>query len=229
MCGSRRRKAIRVCAAAGILLQIGAIAATRSRVFLIALPASAIVFILLRAPLARWIAAAAATVAVLVFFSPARPLGVTIQGRLYPVRVTADYWRQIPLTGYGPGAFAPKFAEWQVSWLPRHGREDSARFAGIFDHAHNDYIEFWIEYGPVGFLAIWAMCGRLAYGAWSRRKVGAPAWSADVCAGLAVLMAVATVDFPFHRPAEWALFWLLLGMITAGNSFSKGDVECISN
>jgi hypothetical protein len=31
-------------------------------------------------------------------------------------------------------------------------------------------------------------------------------------AGAAALAAMACVDFPFHRPAEWALLWLLLGM-----------------
>jgi O-antigen ligase len=185
-------------------LQAGAIFATGSRVFLLALPAAALAL-----PRRKWALAALPVAAALVWLSPARPLDVTVEGRLYIARVTAAHLAEIPLTGYGPGSFRLKFAEWQVQWFKERGPEDSTRrFAGPVDHAHNDYLEFWVEYGPAGLGAFLFLAGWLLWTALSRDPAA--------LAGLTALAAVATVDFPFHRPAGWALFWLLIGLTRLG-------------
>ena len=189
---------------AAMALQLAAILATGSRVFLLALPAAAVVLALRRARGAKWWWLAGLPVAAaLLWLSPARPLAETVQGRLYLARVAASHWREIPPFGYGPGSFEAQFARWQVEWIREHGR---ARFAGDVDHAHNDYLEILVEYGPIGLCAFLGLWGWLMAKGWALES-SRGAWG-----GVAVLLAIACVDFPFHRPAEWALYWLLLGM-----------------
>ncbi len=188
-------------------LQLAAIVATGSRVALVALPVAAVTMLAWAGrPDRRWCLAALAAVAlalVLIGMSPARPLGTTVRGRLYLVRVTASHLLEVPAAGYGPGAFEAKFAGWQDEWLRGHAAD--ARFAGVVDHAHNDYLEFWVEYGPLGFCVFLFLCARLLVHAWHHDNPAAPG-------ALAALLAIACVDFPFHRPAEWALFAVLAGL-----------------
>lgn len=198
--GWRRLRALAL-----LLLQLLAILATGSRVLLLALVATLAVLALARPRSRVWWVAALPVAALVVWLSPARPLGVTVQGRYYLVRVTGAHLAGVPVTGYGPGSFAGKFAGWQVQWFRQH-RTGPPQFAGRVDHAHNDYLEFWVEYGPVGFFAFLILAGWLIVHAWPP----APRIRVVALAGAASLLVIALVDFPFHRPAEWALAWLLL-------------------
>ena len=189
---------------AAMVLQLAAILATGSRVFLLALPAAAVVLALRHPRGAKvWWLAGLPVAAALLWLSPARPLPETVQGRLYLARVAASHWREIPPFGHGAGSFEAQFARWQAEWIRDGG---SARFAGDVDHAHNDYLELLVEYGPIGLCAILGLWAWLVAKGWTLES-SRGAWG-----GVAVLLAIACVDFPFHRPAEWALFWLLLGM-----------------
>jgi putative inorganic carbon (HCO3(-)) transporter len=194
---------------AALALQLAAILATGSRVFLLALPVAAVVLAVRGMRVRAWWLAAVPIAATVLWLSPARPLGVTIEGRLYYARIVASHWRNIPLLGYGPGSFPIEFAQWQIVWLLEGGRASpAARFAGELDHAHNDYLETWVEYGPVGLCAFATLLIWLVVKAWRPRTDPTGVW-----AGAASLLAIATVDFPFHRPAEWALFWVFLGIV----------------
>jgi putative inorganic carbon (hco3(-)) transporter len=192
---------------AGLALQAAAIFATGSRVLLLALPAALAVMTARSRRIGVWWLAAAPVLAALLIASPARPLGVTVEGRLHLARIAAAHWREIPAFGFGPGAFELEFAGWQEQWIRASG---SRRFAGPVDHAHNDVLEFLVEYGPAGvgvclLTGVW-----FAARAWRKRprSAAAGAWG-----GLASLAAIALVDFPLHRPAEWALFCLFLLML----------------
>jgi O-antigen ligase len=206
-----------VLAAAASVLQVAAILATGSRVVLLSLPVVLAVMVLARVRPRTWWLAALPIAASVLWLSPARPLGDTIEGRYYLARVTAAHLAEVPIAGKGPGAFVAAFAGWQVQWLRQHGTEPAARrFAGPIDHAHNDYLEFWVEYGPVGFVSFLVLSGWLVKRSWPPR-----AWTQVVAlAGAASLSVTALVDFPFHRPAEWALGWMLLAV--AGSAAVPG-------
>lgn len=180
--------------------QIAAILCTGSRVLLVALPAALAAFALASRRFEKWWVVAVPLMCAVVWLSPARSLGTTVKGRLHLAAVTSAHLAEVPVTGYGPGAFEARFAAWQPAWLRDHPLD--RRFQGPVDHAHNDYLEFWIEYGPLGLGAFFVLCGSLFWRL-SRRRAGA------VAAALAALLAIALVDFPFHRPAEWALFVVL--------------------
>ncbi|MCL4402692.1 MAG: hypothetical protein M1436_08535, partial [Acidobacteria bacterium] len=77
------------------------------------------------------------------------------------------------------------------------------------DHAHNDFLEFWVDLGLIGLVALGILVGWILCRAWRGGGDDGGAWG-----GVAALLAIACVDFPFHRPAEWGLFWLLLGMLS---------------
>jgi O-antigen ligase len=161
----------------------------------------------------KWWLAAVALAALVLWLSPGRSLQTTVEGRLYLARIAAGHWREIPIAGYGPGSFEFPFAAWQTDWLRAQGSPPSAaKFAGLVDHAHNDYLEFLIEYGPAGLCAFLGLSGWLIGTAWTAREKGESSSGAPAWAGVAGLLAIACVDFPFHRPAEWCLYWLLLAI-----------------
>jgi hypothetical protein len=187
-----------------LVLQLAAIFCTGSRVFLLALPAAVLVSGLRTRRLEAWWLLAVPVICALLWFSPARPVGATVQGRLHLARVTAAHLGEVPVAGYGPGSFEPRFAQWQVAWLRDH-RED-ARFSGPVDHAHNDYLEFWVEYGPLGLGAFLVLGGWLLARAWRSHVSG------GALPALAALLVIACVDFPLHRPAESALFAILASL-----------------
>ncbi len=217
MCAGIRRSEFWRPAFAGwgvVALHLGAMLATGSRVFLLAIPVAITAMAVPRgAKLSRWWLAAAGVVLVAaVWCSPGRPLGVVFDGRLYLARVAWSGWRNIPVVGHGPGSFELQFAKQQTAWLRAHPGEGAA-FAGAVDHAHNDYLEMLIELGPLGLGAFLALAGALA---WRARHAPDDAVVLGAWGGVAALAAVALVDFPFHRPAEWGLLLTLLG--AAGQS-----------
>jgi putative inorganic carbon (hco3(-)) transporter len=194
------RGTLRVCA----ILQLAAIFATGSRAAILALPLGALaIWLVSGRPMHRGTAyAALATLtlsAAIANFAPARSLRETVEGRIYLARISARHVLDVPVAGFGPGSFEGKFAVWQASTTP-------SRFAALVDHAHNDYLEFWTEYGPVGLAAFLTISLWLA-----RASRSASHWGVLVC-----LSAIALVDFPFHRPAEWALYWIMLGSLSNG-------------
>jgi O-antigen ligase len=167
-------------------LQVAAIAATGSRAALFGLGVAAAVLAAGRMREWRRAALALPVVVAALWLAPVRPVGETVRGRWDLARTAAARWRDVPLTGVGPGSFEKSWARWRPDPL---------------DHAHNDYVEIWVEYGAVGAVAFGLLLAALARGRVS-----------TALAGAAALAAMACVDFPFHRPAEWALLWLLLGM-----------------
>jgi putative inorganic carbon (hco3(-)) transporter len=206
---SRRRRAAWLLPA----LQAAAVLATGSRAAALALAAMAAVYAFARWRASAWWLAVVPLAAAVLWLSPARPLRTTIAGRLYLARIAASHWRDVPLAGYGPGSLQFPFARWQAAWLQARTMDGTVpRFAGEVDHVHNDYLEFFVEYGPIGLCAFLGLSAWLVGTAWRARRecVLTAAW-----AGAGALAMIACVDFPFHRPAEWCLYWLLLGIVGA--------------
>jgi hypothetical protein len=212
---SGRSRALRWAAS---VLQAAAVLATGSRVAALIIPLEAAVLALCFKRMRHAWLLSLPIAGALLCLAPARPLMTTIQGRLYLARVTAGHW-QTPLTGYGPGAFEGRFAIWQAQWLDAHPRQpDAARFAGAVDHAHNDYLEFLVDYGPVGLGVFLGLAGWVLARAWRGRAAPGLTVRTSSAIGVASLLAIAAVDFPFHRPAEWSLFWLLSGILAASRN-----------
>ena len=193
------------------LMQAGAIAATGSRAPILGLVAVSI-WILFRKALfrMRFVITGLAICALVILFSPARPLEKTIAGRFYIWEIVRAHVPEIPLAGYGPGAFQLRFAEWETNHLQTNPGNPDRSFAGLQDHAHNDYLEFLVDYGFVGLFAFLPVIGLspLLF-----RRGSRPLLENGISASIIALLAVAMVDFPLHRPTELYLFWTQLALL----------------
>jgi putative inorganic carbon (hco3(-)) transporter len=202
---------LRVFQIAAALFQLGAIFAAGSRAPILGFVAAGAWLLFSRSPLKlRWIFPLLGICALLILFSPARPLGKTLSGRIYIWRIALGRITQIPLTGFGPGAFSMQFAQWETDHIGESPKGPDAAFFGFQDHAHNDYIEFLVDYGIAGLCAFCIAIGLTAplliRRSLSRLEQG-------IGASLIILLAVAVVDFPLHRPAELYLFWTQLALL----------------
>ncbi len=206
-----------------MLLQLLAILATGSRVPLIAVAVLLVVWGSFRMKRElRWIVMVLLPLAVLLLWiSPARPLGKTLAGRWFIADIILSRSGEIPVFGFGPGSFPSKYAEWQTSRLKALPKGDPALiFSGPLDHAHNDYLEFLVEYGYAGLLAFGVMVCIFLWKFISRQFRSSPKSIILLIqiSSLCILLTIALVDFPFHRPAEWGLFWIMMGLELAEQS-----------
>ncbi len=114
------------------------------------------------------------------------------------------------LWGFGPGTFQAVF--------PQYTAGTSNSIAGVWKHAHCDYLEFWIEWGCVGALCWLSLLLRGVLGMFplNAHPVLIPAngrnYREKAC-GLAALGALglhAIADFPLQNPSVLlvSLFWL---------------------
>lgn len=217
----RQKLAVRWAMFATMLLWLAALAATGSRGGALGLLTGTVVLFALQLRRFRWqypLMAAAASV-LLVAISVARPLPETVEGRLFVWRVSLPRLEEVGWNGFGPGAFEEVFSRWQASYLANPAHLENSRFASRFDHAHNDGLEFLVEYGWAG-LAMLAVCAALYARKALRARRSLPL-SGAAFAGVLALAAVATVDFPMHRPAELFLLATLMALSLNGNTQTK--------
>ncbi len=193
------------------LIQLCAIIATGSRAPVLGFAAAGAWLLACRVkhPL-RWAVSIPALCTLLIILSPARPLGRTIAGRIYIWRIAFTHAAQIPPAGYGPGAFALRFAQWETDYLRTNPKNPELSFSGFQDHAHNDYVEFLVDYGIVGLCAFVAAVALTAPLFHCRAR---PLLEQGVGASVLSILAIAMVDFPLHRPAELYLFWTQLAIM----------------
>jgi O-antigen ligase len=159
-----------------------------------------------------WVCGLAAfcIVAVAATISPARSLKTTLAGRSYIWKVSAPHLGEHFLLGLGPGGFAASFPAWEAEYWRDMPDEHNRQFAGVEDHAHNDYLEIFADYGAaglVGFLGVLAVFLRIAA---DRKKPERAPLLTGASAGVVALAAVALVDFPLMRPTEVFLLWSLM-------------------
>ncbi|GGP90068.1 O-antigen ligase family protein [Shewanella ulleungensis] len=106
-------------------------------------------------------------------------------------------------TGTGGGSFYTVFPQYQPQF-----------YSGFYDHAHNDYIQFTVEYGVVvtGLLGLWVLyCLWLACRTMYLRNNKLYKGIAFGCAMAIVHMLIhCTVDFNLQSPANTLLFLTIL-------------------
>jgi len=124
-----------------------------------------------------------------------------------------DFW----LTGSGLGTFIDMF----------HLYSPAAVQQAIYDHAHNDYLEFMLETGAIGIALLLSFAGLLLYPfakADFRGKRGMIRIA--VISSIFSMMIHSIFDFNLHILSNLLLFALVLGMlssltITSGEKYHK--------
>ena len=112
---------------------------------------------------------------------------------------------QYGIVGTGGGTFYTVYPQVQ-----------SESIQHFYDHAHNEYLQFAIEFGIVG-AAILAMlvflCAKSAFSAMRHRRHPLPRGTAFTAVMAVIGMALhSTVDFPLQAPANTAIFIVLLAL-----------------
>jgi len=150
---------------------------------------------------------------VMVLFMQSRSLTTTMAGRFYIWKVSASHLLERPLSGHGPGAFEPKFIEWETQyWRDGKGVAEEKEFAGIQKHAHNDYLETIVESGFPGFIGFISLL--LTFFLFTfRQAANGGELVAGASAGMMALASIAMIDFPFHRPAALFFAWTLIAIV----------------
>ena len=200
-------------------LQLLALVLLRSFATTLSLGAAALV-VLVRMPRSsprRSLLSLGLATAVLVVSIPlaGRSLSTAMQGRGYLVSVAAPHVADAPWLGHGPGAVVRSWPVWELEfWRARCGQDAAcvaadprARFTGVQDHVHDDWLERALESGVPGLAALLALLGTVLAAALRSRTPEGVA----IAAAVASLSARATVDFPLERPADLSLLALLAG------------------
>ncbi len=198
----------RIFAAAAMGILAVAIIMTGSRAPILGFMAAGGWLLMHRAPIRwHWLMAVLVVCGTLLVFSPARSLEKTLAGRIYIWRIAASHTTQIPPMGYGPGTFSLRFAQWEADFIRANPESPDLVFSGFQDHAHNDYLEFVVDYGIVGLSAFFIAVGFAA--PFLKRRLFSPL-ELGTGASIFAILAIAIVDFPLHRPGELFLFWTQL-------------------
>jgi O-antigen ligase len=123
------------------------------------------------------------------------------QDRLETYHESFDIISKSPVTGVGGGSFYTVYPAW------RGGDQ------GYMDHAHNDYLEFAVEYGLVGLgLLGWflVLCIRKSVGGLvDRDRAGQFGVSFASLMAVVAMLIHASVDFSLQIPANAAWFVVL--------------------
>ncbi len=175
----------------------------------------------------RHLAAAAGILAVLLpVFAPARSLATTLRGRYYIWEVVAPHIREVPLLGFGPGALPVKWKTWETEyWKSGVVPEAEKVFAGPENHSHNEYLEMLVDSGEAGLAAFLGLVAAFLFFIFGRARRNPSRLPSAASAGLVALLAIALVDFPFHRPTELFVFWTLMAVawLAAANPVEGRD------
>lgn len=123
----------------------------------------------------------------------------------------SKYW----LIGTGGGTFYTIYPQVQ-----------SESIQHFYDHAHNEYLQFSIEFGIVGasLLALLVLlCSKNALSAIRHRRHPLPRGTAFASVMAIIGMALhSSVDFPLQAPANTAIFVVLLALGTLSRDISMG-------
>ncbi len=201
-----------------VAIQILALALLRSFATVLALGAAVAVAVLF--PGAgrerRWLAVALGA-AMLVAALPlaGRSPSTVLRGRWYLTSTAAAHVADAPWLGQGPGAVVLHWPAWELErWRGRCGTDPAcvaghpeARFTGVQEHLHDDWLERLLETGIVGLAALLALFGS----AFTAALRSGTLEGLGIASGLAALAARATVDFPLQRPADLVLLAVLCG------------------
>lgn len=119
-----------------------------------------------------------------------------------------------PITGQGAGSFEAVF--------PKYPGEDIRLH---FDLAHNDYIQFAIEYGVLGMLPLAIFVLLALYWAfkalWQQRSLYRGGVGFAAAMGIIALLTHAMTDFNLQIPANAATFVVMCALAVLANHHSK--------
>ena len=119
--------------------------------------------------------------------------------------------------GAGVGSFDPVFRT--VEPLNQLDRT-------FFNHAHNEYLEIWIETGWVGValvILLFVWWGRRSWDAWFRSREPDRSLRRAASVALLVMLAHSMVDYPLRTEALAVMFALAAAILEGGGRLAPGS------
>lgn len=119
-----------------------------------------------------------------------------------------------PIIGQGAGAFEVTYPQYADESVRLH-----------FDHAHNDFLQFFIEYGAIGSLLLaifvgWALCYAMA-ALWQTKSLFRNGLGLGVSMGIVSFMIHSFSDFNLQIPANAITFITLCAIAVLTQNHSK--------
>lgn len=134
-----------------------------------------------------------------------------VGSRVWMVRVGGALLVERPWMGWGAGEFALQYLDRLGEVLPAAKTHRTLQTVVFAREAHNDHLQFAVEFGLIGWLGLTTLAGGMALLAWRIRRVS-PASAAGL-ALVGVYMAVAALfSFPWQTSMAGPLAALLLGL-----------------
>lgn len=121
-----------------------------------------------------------------------------------------------PIVGQGAGSFETTYSQYADVSVRLH-----------FDHAHNDYLQFFIEYGAIGAVLLAIFIGWVLYYAlaalWQTRSLFRNGLGLGISIGLVSIMIHSFTDFNLQIPANAATFITLcaIAVLTQQHSIEQ--------
>ena len=127
-------------------------------------------------------------------------------------------WEDFRWTGSGAGSFYSVFPAYKDGTIGNH-----------YYHAHNDYLQFLAEGGPLGLLlpgaavvlSLWAAITALRH----RRHPLVRGMAFATLMGVTAILIHSTVDFNLQMPANAAMFMVLMGLAWVGSGVGRGSAR----
>ena len=146
---------------------------------------------------------------------------LTTEGRLYIWEEALPLLKSYALSGCGLGGFESVFSQYQRSVTDRK-----------VDFAHNDYLQYLVELGAIGFLIAAILIGCIFVRGWRERNMDEEseehALAIGCIASLAAILIHSFVDFNLYVPANAMTMAWILG-ITAGLGFHSSKEQARIN
>ncbi|MDP8248115.1 MAG: O-antigen ligase family protein [Candidatus Tritonobacter lacicola] len=134
-------------------------------------------------------------------------LGDSAGGRWIIWKASLGLVKEYPIFGCGLGAFVSVFPVVQPAIISN----------AIYDHAHNDYLEFLVEFGIVGLVClIWILVLIVRKAVALLRAESTPyarGLTAGIAASMLAILLHSFTDFGLHMPANALVFAVLIGIL----------------
>jgi len=135
-----------------------------------------------------------------------------VGSRVVMTRVGVDLFQERPLTGWGAGEYAFQYLDRMGKVLPEDKTHEVLRNVVFAREAHNDYLQFAVEFGMVGVLLVAALLAVAAVRCARARNLCADAVLA--IAFIIAYMAVSSlVSFPWQTSMGGPLAGFFLGLL----------------